>query len=140
MQSRQRALGNSLTNASCLPPFAYCLLLSAKKPGDIVVEGVNHDHDQDKNSDLLGPFSMLQFDWATQNPLQEEKEQVSTIQHGYRQKIQYSEVNAQYGDKKEKASQTLSGLLTRHLRDQEGSPKSFWRNLTFDHLEKGNQS
>lgn len=71
-QSRQQASGNSGFE-SCLVTTAYRLFLAFEEPGDVVVESINHDQDQDKDADLLGPLPMLEFDGATKDPFQGKK-------------------------------------------------------------------
>src|SRR6185295_12440733 len=60
----------------------------------VVVHRVHHQEHQEAKAHLLGHLALSQRERPTQDGLEDEEEQVPTVQHGDRQKIEEEEVDA----------------------------------------------
>jgi hypothetical protein len=62
------------------------------------MKGKDHQEDDKNESDLLGDFYLLYTDRSSQNCFDPKKEEMASVENGDREKINESEVDAQYGD------------------------------------------
>src|SRR5512143_298886 len=108
-----------------------------KKSRDIIVERVHHEKHQQKHAHLLSHFSVLHSNGTADDHLHQEEKKVPSIQHGYRQKIENPEIDAQYGQETEKTTEPFLGLLPRHLRTQDRPAEVARPNQSVKHYIQG---
>jgi len=103
----------------------------------IIIEGKEHEKDNEDQSDLLGYLHFFDTDGFPQNCFQAQKKKMAPIEDGNRKEVDDTQVNAEDGHEEDKTQQSPSGLLSSQLGDHDGSTDCLCRNYSFDQFHDG---
>ncbi len=99
--------------------FAPSCLSTEKYPSDIIVKDKDHQHQQHKETYMLGCFTHLCAYRMPDGSLNKKEHQMPAVQDRYREEIEDAQVNTEERYKKYKIAYSFPGLLSRHFGDHD---------------------